>query len=114
MTRSELFACTAWTLASAAVLVPLALVAGSGHASISGVFGASVALVASLVLLPALLAWQMIEGVAGSVLGAIAAASAELACIFCLVYFVRRLKRRKADFPNAGLLRLAAPAFARG
>src|SRR5262245_46932249 len=90
MTRSEAFACTAWTIGIAAVLTPLALALGSGH--IGCMFGMVGTLIAILVLLPALALSQIVEPVAGYVLGTVAAAAAELASIFAIVYVVRRIR----------------------
>jgi len=99
MTRHELIACTGWTLGVGAVLVPSALVAGSGHVNVGGIAGA---FVASFVLMPAYISWRIIEPIAGTVPGAIAAIAAEFACIFIIVYSFRRLRRRNANERKAG------------
>jgi cell division protein FtsW (lipid II flippase) len=85
--RSEIAKCTVWTLIVGAVLVPTALVLGSGHAST----GFIVALVAVLFLLPSSLTWDVVGASAGPVVGGIAAAIAQFLWIFLWVYLVRRI-----------------------
>jgi hypothetical protein len=78
------------------VLVPIALVLGSGHAPI----GFIAALLAVLFLLPSSFAWDVAEAAAGPVVGGITAALAQFLWVFLWVYVARRLtvnrKRRIA------------------
>jgi hypothetical protein len=78
--------CSIWTVLLGVIAVPAAMILGSGHAST----GAVVAVLATLLLLPAVAAWQVVGMSTGPVVGGIAAAIAQFAWLFLWVYLVRR------------------------
>ncbi len=83
--RSELVKCSIWTILLGAILVPAALVLGSGHAST----GVLVAVLATLLLLPAVATWQVVGMSTGPVVGGIAVVIAQFVWLFLWVYLVR-------------------------
>ena len=86
MNRPELRACWLWTLGIGVVAIPLALVLGSGHvASKAGAY------ISAAFLLPSLLMWELVAPVAGSVIGGLASAAAQVVFLFAIVYLVRRV-----------------------
>ena len=99
ITRSELINCSVWTLIVGVILVPTAMVLGSGHAPT----GIVVAILATLFLLPAVASWELVGMPAGPVIGGITAAIAQFAWIFLWVYLVRRVivNRRKSGATDA-------------
>jgi hypothetical protein len=91
MTRSEIISCGIWTLIFGIISVPIALALGSGHSG--SMVGAIFAMV---FLMPASIFWMLVEPWGGSIIGGIAAACAQFAWLFFLVYLVKRwVSRRK-------------------
>ena len=100
MDRKERFLRISLTLGINVVLFPAALIIGSGHfgGDLNSVVLIVLVIAASLFMLPSLIAWLLVGTWAGSVVGGIAVAAAQLGCTFWIVSHLRErwLNKRRA------------------